>query len=105
VTANEQLTEKLPEIETLCRRYHVRRLRLFGSALRGDWDPESSDFDFLVEYLPEVQQLGPLDRLVGLQVELEKLLGRRVDVVNLNTTKNPYFRERAESQAQETYAV
>ena len=36
------------ELEELCRRYHVRRLELFGSAASGEFNPEHSDLDFLV---------------------------------------------------------
>ncbi|MBV8575147.1 MAG: nucleotidyltransferase domain-containing protein [Acetobacteraceae bacterium] len=43
----EQYREKL---RALCRCFHVRRLDLFGSAARGDFDPERSDVDFLVEF-------------------------------------------------------
>ena len=39
----------LEEIACLCKRYQVRRLAVFGSILRGDFDPERSDADFLVE--------------------------------------------------------
>ena len=38
------------ELQALCRRFHVRRLDLFGSAARGDFDPVRSDIDFLVEF-------------------------------------------------------
>jgi predicted nucleotidyltransferase len=35
-------------LATLCRRFHVRRLDLFGSAAEGSFNPERSDLDFLV---------------------------------------------------------
>jgi uncharacterized protein len=38
------------ELRALCRRFHVLRLDVFGSAARGDFDPERSDVDFLVEF-------------------------------------------------------
>ena len=41
------------ELRELCRRFHVRRLDLFGSAARDDFDAERSDLDFLVEFDPE----------------------------------------------------
>jgi len=44
---SEQNKEK---ISRLCRRFHVRRLDLFGSAARGDFDSIASDLDFLVEF-------------------------------------------------------
>jgi hypothetical protein len=40
------------ELEELCRRFHVRRLDLFGSATGDDFDSERSDLDFLVEFDP-----------------------------------------------------
>lgn len=92
------------EIEALCRRYHVSRLRLFGSATTGSWDPASSDLDFLVEYKPESRELAPLERLVGLQLALESLLGRQVDVVDWDAARNPFFRESA-AAAEQIYAA
>ena len=42
-------------IAELCRRFHVRRLDVFGSAARGtDFDPSRSDVDLLVSYLPDI---------------------------------------------------
>lgn len=101
----ELLLEKKNEIETICRQYEVRRLRLFGSALTNEWDSATSDFDFLVEYKPESQSLPAFDQLVGLQLSLEDLLGRNVDVVNWDTARNRFFRESAEAEARELYAA
>jgi predicted nucleotidyltransferase len=50
------------EIEAICRRFHVRRLDLFGSAARDDFDPARSDIDFLVEYEPDNPLGGLADR-------------------------------------------
>jgi predicted nucleotidyltransferase len=64
------------ELERLCRRYHARRLSLFGSALQGDFGPES-DVDVLVEFEPgHTPGLG----FARLQRELSGLLGREVDL-------------------------
>ena len=38
------------EIEVVCRQYHVRRLDVFGSVIRDDFDSDRSDVDFLVEF-------------------------------------------------------
>ena len=43
---------KLAALKDLCTRYRVERLDLFGSAAQDDFDPESSDLDFLVEFAP-----------------------------------------------------
>ena len=76
------------KITEFCRRYHIRRLALFGSVLRDDFRP-GSDVDVLVEFEPEhvqgflglyelEQQLSGL--LDGLEVDLitEKFLNRRI---------------------------
>ena len=68
----------LEEIAALCRRYRVRELALFGSALRDDFRPDS-DLDLLVTFDPEAE-IGFLE-LAGLQRELATLLGRTVDLV------------------------
>ena len=62
----------------LCRRYAVSRLDVFGSSARGDFRADS-DVDLLVEFLPGTR-VGLL-HLSGLQLELETLIGRRVDLV------------------------
>lgn len=77
-------------LEALCRRYHVRRLEVFGSAADGTFDPVRSDIDFLVEYVP----LPPgehYEAYFGLLENLEKLFGRKVDLLEPHTMRNPYF--------------
>ena len=44
--------ERMAEIEALCRRFHVRRLEIFGSAASGQDKAGESDMDFLVEFNP-----------------------------------------------------
>jgi predicted nucleotidyltransferase len=105
MTPIELLESKKQEIDALCRRFEVKRLRVFGSALTGEWDEDRSDFDFLVEYRPEYRALPPLERLVGLKLALEDLLGRDVDVVNRAFARNQFFLENAEAKAEEFYAA
>jgi hypothetical protein len=64
-----------------CRERGVRRLSLFGSVLRPDFDPVRSDVDMLIEYLPG--HVPGFD-FVAHQTELSRLLARRVD---LNTPR------------------
>jgi uncharacterized protein len=63
------------ELRALCRRFHVRRLDLFGSAARGDFDPEHSDIDFLVAFDRSAPQ-HPFDAYFGFKEALEELLRR-----------------------------
>ncbi|MDQ3549820.1 MAG: nucleotidyltransferase domain-containing protein [Chloroflexota bacterium] len=63
----------------LCRRYHVRELALFGSILRDDFR-DDSDVDMLVEYEPDAR-VGLYEHF-DLQMELERLVGRKVDLIS-----------------------
>jgi predicted nucleotidyltransferase len=67
------------EIAAFCRRWHIRELAVFGSALREDFGPRS-DLDILVTFEPDVEW-SLLDH-VRMQQELEVLLGRAVDLVS-----------------------
>lgn len=78
-------------IEDLCRRFHVRRLEIVGSATRDDFDPSRSDFDLIVEFAPD-QTRRALDAYFGLQEQLETLLERPVDLIMAGAVKNPYVR-------------
>lgn len=78
-------------IAELCRRFGVRRLDLFGSAARGDFEESHSDVDFLVEFVDDGEGPG-LDAHFGLKAGLEALLGRPVDLVMPDAVTNPYVR-------------
>lgn len=84
------LVGQLPNIAALCERYGVAHLELFGSATGPDFNPESSDFDFLVE-LDTHAPGSRAKRWLELADALEKLLGRHVDLVNPRYIRNPYF--------------
>lgn len=82
--------QHLPEIEALCRQHGVKRLELFGSAARGEFDPAVSDLDFLVLFETSSSS-GAADRFFGLQEKLSGLFGRDVDLVDIRGPRNPYF--------------
>lgn len=94
--------EKKTEIAELCNRLSVRRLDIFGSAVREDFDPERSDIDFLVEFADHTQP-GILDRYLALAENLETLLSRQVDLVTVQSVKSPRFRSMVESTKQPVY--
>ena len=100
----ELIRMRRTELEALCRRYAVRRLRLFGSAVSGAFDPQRSDLDFLVEFDAPVG-MSRFDQFFGLREELAALLGRRVDLIDWKAARNPYFRKQAEAEAVELYAA
>lgn len=73
----------------LCRSLSVRRLELVGSAARGDFQPESSDIDVLIEFEGDH---ALFDRYFDLKYGLEAIFGRKVDVIQMGAVKNPYLR-------------
>ena len=84
------IQEKRADIAALCQRYRVRHLEVFGSAARGeDFDPASSDADFLVEFEPQ-SNAPPLEEFFGFQADLSRLLERSVDLVEERAVRNPY---------------
>ncbi len=79
---DQLLEEKRGEILRIASEHGAREVRIFGSLARGEADRES-DIDFLVE----LETGRSLLDLGGLQMELESLLGRRVDVVTVRGLK------------------
>jgi len=90
-------------LERLCRKHHVRRLEVFGSAADGTFDPARSDLDFLVEY----EQLSPgehYEAYFGLWEGLQALFQRKVDLVEAHTMSNPYFIREVNATRKPVYA-
>jgi len=88
---NALVEAKRVELNELCMRCSVRRLELFGSAAVGTrFDSETSDLDFLVEFLP-VPEGKYFDTYFSLLEGLENLFRRPVDLVILGAIRNPYF--------------
>lgn len=91
-------------LESLCRRYHVKTLEVFGSAAEGTWDPARSDLDFLVDFFPpEGGEAAP--DYFGLLHALEDLFGRKIDLVLVKAIRNPYFRRGVEQSRRVIYAA
>jgi len=76
------------KILSILQRYGVKRVGLFGSCVRGDMK-EDSDIDILVEIEKDLSLLD----FVGLKLEIEEALGRKVDLVEYSTIK-PSLREK-----------
>lgn len=80
----------LPKLADLCRLFRVRRLALFGSAARVDFDPVRSDVDLIAEF-EDTSTAGYVDRYLDFAQALEKVLGRRVDLITPRSIANPFF--------------
>jgi hypothetical protein len=88
-------------IAEVCGRYDVQELSVFGSAARGDLQPES-DIDMLVDFKPGAR-IG-LVKFASLNEELQNLFGRRVDLVT-KTGLKPRVRAQVLREAQLVYSA
>ncbi|HXV84806.1 MAG TPA: nucleotidyltransferase family protein [Candidatus Binatia bacterium] len=95
---------KIPKqkIEDFCRRHHIRKLAVFGSALREDFRPKS-DLDVLVEF--EAGHTPGLIGLAGMEIELSTLLGGRKVDMNTPLCLSPFFRDEVLAEAEPVYVA
>src|SRR3954453_2934937 len=98
------LQNHLPAIAALCRQYQVKSLELFGSAANDRFDPNTSDFDFFVQF-HDLGWKGSFKRFMGLKLALEELLKRPVDLVERDAVTNPYFLRVADRHRETLYAA
>ena len=99
------IEENYELLKRLCKKYHVKRFEIFGSALTGQgFDPEKSDLDFLVEFLP-LQPGEHANAYFGLLEALQDLFNRHVDLVMPRAIKNPYFLESINKSREVIYAA
>lgn len=90
------------KINFLCRKYGIARFEIFGSALRDDFGAES-DVDGLIDFVEDGGNY--FERYFDFKYELEKLFGRRVDLVVEKAIRNPYFKQDVSETKQLIYAA
>lgn len=93
MTPLELLQHRKDDIQRIAAKHGAYNVRIFGSVVRGESGPES-DIDFLIEKGPTTSSWFP----AGLVLDLEELLGRRVEIVT-EKALNPYLRERVLREA------
>jgi predicted nucleotidyltransferase len=89
-------------LATLCRRYHIRRLSLFGSTLKGANRPDS-DVDLLVEFEPGATP--GLLTMAHIEIELSPLVGGRKVDLRTAADLSRYFRDEVVRTAEVQYAA
>ena len=97
-----ELTRHLDDIRALCERYRIRALYVFGSAVHGTFDPESSDLDFVVDPGEYDDVMG---RLLDFSYDLERLVGREIDLITSRATADPQFLSVVEATRVTLYAA
>jgi predicted nucleotidyltransferase len=88
----ELIQQKRAAVADVCRKFGVRRLEVFGSAVRGSFNPQKSDLDFIANFLPPLHP-GVADRFFGLTEALEKIFARPVDLLTDSMLRNPVLRD------------
>ena len=88
-----EIRKKKEIILKTAQQYHANNIRVFGSIARGE-EKENSDIDFLVSF----QSGASLFDQAGLMIELEKILGKSVDVVS-DRALNQYIRDKILKEA------
>lgn len=98
---NSILKNQLDTIRSLCERYRVKTLYVFGSVLTPNFDTYS-DIDLLVDFLDQ-DALQYASNYFQFKFELEKLFNRKIDLLEERTLKNPYFIENINQKKQLLY--
>ena len=100
----EFILAKQQDIADLCRKHHVRRLSVFGSAATDHFDPNHSDVDVIVEFenLP-IEQYS--ENKWALHDKLVASFQTKVDLLTWESLKNPVILKEVESTAETLYAA
>ncbi|MBR1774410.1 MAG: nucleotidyltransferase domain-containing protein [Bacteroidales bacterium] len=88
------IEKNIDAIKTLCNRYNVASLDVFGSVLTDKFNSDS-DIDFLVRF-KTIPIEDYADNYFALQSALSKLLTREIDLVELKSIRNPVFLDNVE---------
>jgi predicted nucleotidyltransferase len=88
------------QVAEFCKKHHIRKLSVFGSALRDNFTP-ASDVDVLVEFDP--LHIPGLIRLAGMEIELGEIIGRKVDLRTAQDLSR-HFRQEVVESAELQYA-
>lgn len=97
----EVVARRRTELEALCEEHGVRRLALFGSAVKGTWREGTSDLDFLVDIGDYTNRVGR--RFMGFVAGLERMFGDDFDVVSDAAVKSEGFRAELDRTAVTLY--
>jgi len=100
MSARKNLIIPQGKLAEFCKRNHIRKLSLFGSAIRDDFGLDS-DLDVLLEF--ESARTPGLIKLAGMEIELSEILGRKVDLRTAEDLSK-YFREEVVKSAEVQYA-
>lgn len=90
----ELIKQHIDELKTLCKQCFVSKLHVFGSFAVGKFS-ESSDIDFLVQF-SNVDPFDYFDNYMDFKESLELLFNREIDLLEVQTIKNPILKNAVE---------
>lgn len=94
----------LESLTSLCARYQVRKLAIFGSVTGPGFNPDTSDIDILVDF-EKMSPVQHMENYFSLSEALEGLFGRRVDLVESSAVRNPFIRASIEKTRIDLFAA
>jgi predicted nucleotidyltransferase len=95
------IESNIERLRLLCHQYKVRRLFVFGSAVSNQFRPDS-DIDLIVDF-NHVELRDYADNYFSLKDELEKLFNRKVDLLEAQAIRNPFFKALVDQEKQLVY--
>ena len=95
------IESNIERLRLLCHQYKVRRLFVFGSAVSNRFRPDS-DIDLIVDF-NHVELRDYADNYFSLKYELEKLFNRKVDLLEAQAIRNPFFKAVVDQEKQLVY--
>jgi len=86
------LKTKINDIQNICKNLKVKRLYVFGSASKGNFN-KNSDIDFLLSFTDSISVEEYTDNYFALHYKLRELFNRKIDIITERTLSNPYLIE------------
>jgi hypothetical protein len=91
--AHSILFEHQGGLKSLCERFRVSKLYIFGSVVNGNFDEASSDIDFLAQFKERAPTSDYAERFFGFEEGLNSVFKRLVDLVTVEGLKKAGFRD------------
>lgn len=102
---NAILKKKEKELKALCQKYQVERLYAFGSVTSDQFDPDRSDLDFIVAFQQGLDPITMGGYLWDMQLDLEAMFNRKIDLLRERPFRNPYFAKAVEESKRLLYGA
>jgi predicted nucleotidyltransferase len=87
----QSIHNSMQEFISLCKKHNVQSLYAFGSSVNGEFDEQSSDFDFLVE-VGDVDPVQKGENLLAIWDKFEQLFQRKIDLLTESSIRNPVLK-------------